>query len=117
MRDRLPGEFPGIEFNFDTGGLLTAALNFGLPSPIDIQVEGNKLEVARDIAEKIKRYAETVPGAVDARIQQKLDAPQINVDVDRVKAAQVGLTQEAIVKNIVTALNSSINFSPSFWID
>jgi CzcA family heavy metal efflux pump len=117
LRQRLPGEFPGIEFNFDTGGMLTAALNGGLPSPINIQVEGNKLEVAREIAEKIKHHAETVPGAVDVRIQQRLDAPQINVDVDRVKASQVGLTQENIVKNIVTALNSSINFAPSFWID
>src|SRR6058998_1352775 len=117
LREELPQQFPGIEFNFDTGGMLSAALNGGLPAPINVQVEGNKLEVAHQIAEKIKRYAETVPGAVDVRIQQKLDAPQINVDVDRVKAAQVGLTQEAIVKNIVTALNSSINFAPSFWID
>jgi multidrug efflux pump subunit AcrB len=117
LRRKLPRQFPGTEFNFDTGGMLTAALNGGLPSPINIQIEGNKLEVAHDIAEKIKRYAETVSGAVDVRIQQRLDAPQINIDVDRVKAAQVGLTQEEIVKNVVTALNSSINFAPSFWID
>lgn len=117
LRKKLPQQFPGTEFNFDTGGMLTAALNAGLPSPINIQIEGNKLEVAHEIAEKIKRYAETVPGAVDARIQQRLDAPQINIDIDRVKAAQVGLTQESIVKNIVTALNSSTNFAPSFWID
>jgi multidrug efflux pump subunit AcrB len=117
LRKTLPQQFPGIEFNFDTGGMLSAALNGGLPAPINIQVEGNKLEVAHEIAEKIKRYVETVPGAVDVRIQQRLDAPQINIDIDRTKAAQVGLTQEEIVKNIVTALNSSINFAPSFWID
>ncbi len=117
LRKKLPEQFPGIEFNFDTGGMLSAALNGGLPAPINIQVEGNKLEVAHEIAEKIKRYADTVRGAVDVRIQQRLDAPQINIDIDRVKAAQVGLTQEEIVKNIVTALNSSINFAPSFWID
>jgi multidrug efflux pump subunit AcrB len=117
LRQKLPEQFPGIEFNFDTGGMLSAALNGGLPAPINIQVEGNKLEVAHEIAEKIKRHAETVPGAVDVRIQQRLDAPQINIDVDRVKAAQVGLTQEEVVKNIVTALNSSVNFAPSFWID
>jgi len=117
LRRKLPGAFPGTEFSFDTGGLLTAALNFGLASPIDIQVEGKDLEQARAIAEEVRRFAEGVPGAVDVRIQQRLDAPQINVDVDRVKAAQVGLTQEAVVKNVVTALNSSINFAPSFWID
>ncbi len=117
LRQTLPGQFPGIEFSFDTGGMMTAALNGGLPSPINIQVEGNKLDVAHDIAQKIKRFASTVPGTADVRIQQRLDAPEITVDVDRVKAAQVGLTQEGIVKNIVTALNSSINFAPSFWID
>jgi multidrug efflux pump subunit AcrB len=117
LRKKLPQQFAGIEFNFDTGGMLSAALNGGLPAPINIQIEGNKLEAGHEIAEKIKRYAEAVPGAVDVRIQQRLDAPQINIDVDRVKAAQVGLTQEEIVKNIVTALNSSINFAPSFWID
>ena len=117
LRKKLPQQFPGVEFSFDTGGMLSAALNGGQPSPIDVQVEGNKLEVAHDIAEKIKRYAERVRGAVDVRIQQRLDAPEINIDVDRVKASQVGVTQEEIVKNIVTALNSSINFAPSFWID
>ena len=117
LRRDLPAQFPGVEFSFETGGLLTAALNGGLPSPIDIQVEGNKLEVAHGIAEKIQRFAATVPGAVDVRIQQRLDAPQIGVDVDRVKAAQAGLTQEDVVKIIVTALNSSTNFAPSFWID
>jgi multidrug efflux pump subunit AcrB len=117
LRRRLLREFPDAEFNFDTGGMMTAALNFGLPSPINVQVEGNKLEVAREVAEKIKKFAETVPGAVDVRIQQRLDAPQIKVEVDRARAGAIGLTQDSIVKNIVTAFNSSINFAPSFWID
>jgi CzcA family heavy metal efflux pump len=117
LREELRQKFPGIEFAFDTGGLITAALNFGLPSPIDIQVEGNDLYVAHSIAEKIKKIVESVPGAVDVRIQQRLDYPQIEVNVDRVKAAYVGLTQEDVVKNAVTTLNSSINFAPAFWID
>ena len=117
LRKELPREFPGTEFNFDTGGMLSAALNGGLPSPIDIQIEGNSLEVAHGIAKKIRDFAQTVPGAVDVRIQQRLDAPQISVDVNRVKAAQLGLTESTVVKNIVTAFNSSINFAPSFWID
>src|SRR5260370_15194276 len=97
--------------------MVSAAGNGVVPSPINIQVEGNKLEVAHEVAEKIQRFAQSVRGAGDVRIQQRLDAPQINIDIDRVKAAQVGLTQEEIVKNIVTALNSSTNFAPSFWID
>lgn len=117
LRQKLRDEFPGIEFAFDTGGLITAALNFGLPSPINIQVEGNRLDVAYDIARRIKEGVEQVSGTVDVRIQQKPDYPQIQIEVDRVKAAYLGLTQEEVVKNIVTTLNSSINFAPAFWID
>jgi len=117
LRRRLREQFSGIEFAFDTGGLITAALNFGLPSPINIQVEGNRLDVAYDIARQIQERIQPVPGTVDVRIQQKLDYPQIEVNVDRVKAAHLGLTQENVVKNVVTTLNSSINFDPAFWID
>ena len=117
LRDKLRERFHGVEFAFDTGGLITAALNFGLPSPINIQVEGNKLETAHEVTSQIKEIVERVPGTVDVRIQQKLDYPQIKVDVDRVKAANLGLTQEHVVKNVVTALNSSVNFDPAFWID
>ena len=117
LRADLPERFPGIEFAYDTGGLLTAALNFGLPSPINIQVEGNDLRTSLGIAEKIKSVVETVPGTVDVRIQQRLDYPQLDVTVDRVKAAYVGLTQQDVLKNATSALNSSISFDPAFWID
>jgi RND family efflux transporter MFP subunit len=117
LRKILSARFPGVEFAFDTGGLVTAALNFGLPSPIDIQIEGNDLEVAHGLAEQVRSQARDAPGAVDVRIQQRLDYPQYRIDVDRAKAAYAGLTQDAVVRNVVTALNSSINFKPSFWID
>jgi CzcA family heavy metal efflux pump len=117
LRRTLPDRFPGIEFAYDTGGLLTAALNFGLPSPINIQVEGNDLRVSSQLAEQIKSLVENIPGTADVRIQQRLDYPQIDINVDRVKAAYLGLTQQDVVKNAVSALNSSINFDPAFWID
>ena len=117
LRRELPRKFPGARFAFDTGGMLAAALNFGLPSPIDIQVEGNSLEVGREIAERIRARAEQVPGAVDARIQQEIDYPQIDIDVDRIKAASIGLTPEQIIKNAVSSLVSSVSFDPAFWID
>ncbi|MDA2919082.1 efflux RND transporter permease subunit [Desulfobacterota bacterium AH_259_B03_O07] len=117
LRKELKSKFTGVEFAFDTGGLITSALNFGLPSPIDIQVEGNDLGVSYKIAEKIKKIVDSVPGTTDVRIQQKLDYPQIEINVDRVKAAYLNLTQEDVVKNIVTTINSSINFNPAFWID
>jgi CzcA family heavy metal efflux pump len=117
LREVLPQKFPGVSFSYDTGGLLSAALNYGLPSPIDIQVIGNSLEVANKIAQDVDKAVHQVPGTADVRIQQKLDYPSLNVDVDRVKAAYLGLTQEDIVKNIVTATNSSVSFLPGFWID
>lgn len=117
LRKVLPTKFPGAGFAFDTGGLLSAALNYGLPSPIDIQISGNSLEVAQNIAQKIQAQVRQVPGAVDVRIPEKLDYPVLNIDVDRVKAAYLGLTQEDVVKNIETAINSSVNFLPAFWID
>jgi CzcA family heavy metal efflux pump len=117
LRSTLPEKFPGLSFAYDTGGLLSAALNFGLPSPIDIQVIGNSLEEAQDIAGKVETEAREVPGTADVRIQQKLDYPVFDIDVNRVKAAYLGLTAEDVVKNVVTAINSSVNFLPAFWID
>jgi len=118
LREILPRKFPGIEFSFDTAGMLTTALNFGLPSPINVRVEGTKgYDKAHQIARKLRAHLAKVEGAVDVRIQQKIDYPQIAIDIDREKAAFYGLTQEEIVRNIVTATNSSINFNPAFWID
>lgn len=117
LRQKLNNEYAGIELSFETGGMLTAALNFGLPSPINIQVEGNKLDVSQKLAQRIATICQRVGGTADVRIQQKLDYPQIAVDVDRTRAAFCGLTQQDVVKNVVTAFNSSINFSPAFWID
>ncbi len=117
LRRSLPERVPGVRLAFDTGGLVSAALNFGLPSPIDVQVEGAKLETAQQIASVVRDQIARIPGAVDVRIQQSLDYPQLYLDVDRTRAASIGLTQEEVVKNVVTALNSSITFLPSFWID
>ncbi|MBI5865499.1 MAG: efflux RND transporter permease subunit, partial [Planctomycetes bacterium] len=117
LRERLNREFPEVEFAFDTGGMLTAALNFGLPSPINIKVQGSDLFTAEEIAGHVQRIASGVPGAADVRIAQRMDYPQIHIDVDRIKSAQLGINQDDVVKNIVTATNSSINFAPAFWID
>ena len=117
LRERLPEAVPEGKFSFHTGGLVTAALNFGLPSPINIQVFGNDLHAAHDIAEKIRQVVSTIPGTADVRIQQRLDYPAIKVNVDRMRAAQLGLTSKDVVQNIVTSLNSSVNFDPAFWVD
>ena len=117
IRRVLNQKFPQIDFSFQSGGMMSAALNQGLPSPIDIQVVGNSLETASQIAEQVKKVVGDVPGAVDVRIKQKLDYPAIRVDVDRIRAAYLGLTPLEVVQNVVTSLNSSVNFDPAFWID
>jgi len=117
LRTRLSDEFPDVQFSIDTGGMLTAALNQGLPAPIDIQVQGSDLTILHEIAEAIVKEVREVEGATDVRVAQPLEYPAVMIHVDRVKAAEVGLTQEEVIKNVVTAINSSVNFSPSFWID
>ena len=116
LRERLNRQFPSVDLAFDSGGMMTAAMNFGLPSPIQVQVRGSNLFTAQEIAAHVKRIVEQVPGTTDVRIAQRMDYPQIGVEVDRVKAAQLGVTQEDVIKNVVTAVNSSVGFNPAFWI-
>lgn len=117
LRVKLKEHFPGVQFIFNTGGIVTTALNFGLPAPIDIQVTGNDLQKSNDIAIKVRNMVQQVSGTEDVRIQQRYDHPEIKVNIDRTKAAQLGISADDVVKNTVSALNSSVNFKPSFWID
>lgn len=117
LRPKLKEKFPGVQFIFNTGGIVTSALNFGLPSPIDVQIIGNDLHKAHEIAVKVREIIQNVEGTEDVRINQRYDHPEIKVEIDRTKAAQVGINADDIVKNTVSALNSSVNFKPSFWID
>jgi multidrug efflux pump subunit AcrB len=117
LREKLPALFPGVEFSFDTGGMLTAALNMGEPAPIHFQVAGSNLESSMQIAQTIQHEAQQVPGAADVRIGQRLDYPIIHVDMDKALAQLQGVTTSDVMQNLVSATNSSINFDPAFWID
>ncbi len=117
LREKLNRQFPDIEFAFDTGGMLTSALNMGEPSPIHFQVSGSQLEEMREIAEHVKDAAKAVPGTVDVRIAQRLDYPTLNITMNRDKAARMGLTPEGVMQNLVSATNSSVGFDPAFWVD
>ncbi len=117
LRERLNEKFPAIEFAFDTGGILTAALNMGEPSPIHLQVTGYTLTTAHQIAEHLIKTIKKIPGAVDVRVAQRIDYPVIRVEIDRVAAADRGVNTEQVMKSLVSATNSSINFDPAFWIN
>ncbi len=117
LREVLQTNFPGVELSFNTGGLITAALNEGKPSPIDVQVKGNKLEVLHEIAVRLRDTIASIPATRDIRILQRLDQPAKNIDLDRIKAAELGVEPVDAIKNIVSALNSSTTFQKAFWID
>jgi multidrug efflux pump subunit AcrB len=117
LRAKLNSEFPGVEFAFDTGGMMTAALNMGEPSPIHFQVTGSNLYTGQEIARIIQREAKQVEGTADVRIAQRMDYPILRVEMDRTLAAYQGVAVDDVMQNLVSATNSSINFEPAFWID
>ena len=110
--------FSQFEFGFDSGGMIRSALNEGKSNPIRIRVIGKQQKVAYDIATAIKQEITKINGVVDARILQRLNYPQFMITVDRAKAADLGLSQENVMRNVVAAANSSISFNKrNFWID
>lgn len=120
LRNRIAKDarYRDLEFGFDTGGMIRTAMNGGKSTPINIRVTGKDLEQLRKVAERIETRIENVEGVVDARILQRLDYPQYMVDIDRTRAADLGLPLPYVVKNIVAALNSSIQFNKeNFYID
>jgi multidrug efflux pump subunit AcrB len=117
LRTTLAETFPEVEFSFDTGGLVSSALNFGRPSPINIQVEGRDMGKQFEIAKELKELVAGVPGAVDVRIQETVNYPTIDIEPDRTKMAYLGVNQDDVAKNVMSGTNSSISFEPTFWLD
>jgi multidrug efflux pump subunit AcrB len=110
--------FGDLEFAFDAGGMVRSAMNEGRSTPISIRVTGKSGVTAHKIATAIKNEVKKIDGVVDARVIQRLNYPQYVIKVDRAKAAELGLTQDDVMRNFVAALNSSIQFNKhNFWID
>jgi CzcA family heavy metal efflux pump len=116
LRTQLQQQFPDLTFFFQPADIVTQILNFGLPSPIDVQVQGYdpaNYEIARHLRERLA----TVPGTVDVHMHQVVDAPDLHLDIDRVRAAQFGLTQQDVANSIYISLSSSAAVQPNFWLD
>jgi multidrug efflux pump subunit AcrB len=116
LRSQLQDQFPDLTFFFQPADMVTQILNFGLPSPIDVQVQGYdpaNYEIARHLRERLA----TVPGAVDVHMHQVVDAPDLHLDIDRVRAAQFGLTQQDVANSLYISLSSSAAVQPNFWLD
>jgi hydrophobic/amphiphilic exporter-1 (mainly G- bacteria), HAE1 family len=117
VRARLRSELPEISTYFQSGGLVDAILNFGLPAPIDVQVSGANLAKTYDVARGLAGKIRQIEGVSDLLIPQDLDYPALRLDVDRERASQLGLTQKEVVGNVITALNSNAMIAPSYWVD
>ena len=117
VRARLRTDLPQLSAYFQTGGLVDAILNLGLPAPIDIQVSGSNLAAAHATAEAIARQAGALPGVSDVLVPQDIDYPSLRVNIDRVHASELGLTEKEVVGNLITALASDYMIAPSYWVD
>jgi multidrug efflux pump subunit AcrB len=117
LRERLPKAFPGVSFFFEPADIVSQILNFGLPSPIDIQIVGRDLTSNYTLAARIADQIRSVPGAVDVHIMQALDQPRLQYTVDRLRTQQVGLTERDVANNLLVSLSSSFQTTPSFWLN
>ena len=116
LRSQLQKQFPDLTFFFQPADMVTQILNFGLPSPIDVQVQGYD-PANYQIARRLRSRLAAVPGAVDVHMHQVVDAPDLHLDIDRVRAAQFGLTQQDVANSLYISLSSSAAVQPNFWLD
>ncbi len=117
LRTVLPQKFPGTTFSFLPADIVSQILNFGLPAPIDVQVIGSNQKANYAYATDLLKRIRQVPGIADLRIQQVFNYPQINVDVDRTLAAEIGLTQRDVANSLLVTLSGSGQVQPNFWLN
>src|SRR6202453_1891174 len=117
IKRRLADEMPELATYFSTGSLVDAVVNMGAPAPIDIQISGADLQSANRVAQSIAATLRSSPAAADVFIPQDLDYPSLRIDVDRIHAAKLGLTEKEVLSNVITSLTSNQMIAPSVWID
>ena len=117
LRRTLTDEFPGVQFAFLPADIVSQTLNFGMPSPIDVQIVGRDVQGNRAFAAMLLDRLRAIPGFADARIQQPSDLPRIFVDVDRTRAQQAGFTQRDVASNLLITLSGSQQTTPTFWLN
>jgi multidrug efflux pump subunit AcrB len=117
VRDKLNAEFPGTLFYFQTADIVSQVLNFGLAAPVDIQIQDSNFPRAYASAQRILRAIQRIPGVVDPRIAQVLDFPTIQIDVDRQRAARMGIAQRDVANNMLTSLAGSALVGPTYYLN
>ena len=117
LRKNLPGQFPGVTFYFLPADIVTQILNFGLPAPVDIQIDGADVQSNRAVANRILQQLRRVPGVTDARIQQDFDYPKFHIAIDRTKAAEGGYTPRDVANSLLVSLSGSFQVTPTFFLN
>jgi multidrug efflux pump subunit AcrB len=117
VRQRVAQDLPQLTTYFQSGGLVDAVLNLGLPAPIDVQVSGSNMKETYAAAAEMAAKIRQVKGVSDVLIPQDIDYPALQLNVDREKASQLGLSQKEIVNNVITSLTSNAMIAPNYWID
>ena len=117
LRERLPSEFPGVQFFFQPADIVTQILNFGTPAPIDIQIRGMNQPANYAVGLKLANEVRHIPGAVDVHVQQAFDAPTLFMNIDRTRAQFVGMEARDVAQNVLVSLSSSFQTAPNFWLD
>jgi len=117
VRKRVAAELPELRTYFQSGGLVDSVLNQGMPAPIDVQVSGMNLRTSAGIAQDLARQIKALPSVSDVYVPQDMDYPALQVNVDRVRASELGLTPKEVISNVITALTSDVMIAPSYWVD
>ncbi|MGC2526137.1 MAG: efflux RND transporter permease subunit [Candidatus Acidiferrum sp.] len=117
VRQRIRANLPELTTYFQSGGIVDAVLNQGLPAPIDVQVSGSNLEAAYQTATQLAGQIRKSRGVSEVYVPQDIDYPSLHLDVDRMRAGELGLSQKEVVDNVITALTSNGMIAPSYWID
>ena len=117
LRAELPKRFPGVEFFFQPADIVTQILNFGLPAAIDVQFTGNNVAANAGLAASLVKRIKQIPGAVDAHVHQRLDAPSVNLQMDRTRLQQMGLSAQNVGQNVLVSLSGSSQTAPAFWLN
>ncbi|SAL11695.1 acriflavin resistance protein [Caballeronia arvi] len=117
LRALLPRRFPGVEFFFQPADIVTQILNFGLPAAIDVQIQGQNGQANFEAASKLMKQIRMIPGNVDTHIQQKLDEPAIDLQMDRTRLQQLNLSASNVAQNVLVSLSGSSQTAPGFWFN
>src|SRR5207249_4360476 len=117
IRQRIAEEMPELNTYFQSGGMVDAVLNLGLAAPIDVQVGGSNLERSHETAVELASEVQRIPGVADVYIPQDVDYPALKLDINRTRAGELGLDQQEVVGNLITALTSNQMIAPSYWVD